>query len=138
MACYTSHFFSRFSVLINYTMWSSNVFLRPAVSHVFHGPSFSGFMFSMVCIFQGPCFPGSRFLLSEFFWVQVFTFQVFQGPGLCGSRFLKVRVLGLRPGFRSSQFARDLRRQKYNALQRSWYKFFQNFVWYVKVNKRNT
>ena len=89
--------------------------------------------FFMAQVFQGPCSPGSRFLPSEFFWV-----QVFQGPGLCGSRFLKLRVLGLRPGFRSNQFARDLRRQKYNALQRSWYKFFDNFVWYVKVNKRNT
>ena len=66
---------NRFSVLINYYMWSLNHF---STSSCF--PRFSGFRFFRVQIFQGPGFSGSRF-----FWV-----QVFQGPGpRSGSRFQK-------------------------------------------------
>ena len=36
---------NRFSVLINYVMRSSNLFLHPAVSHVFQGPGFLRSMF---------------------------------------------------------------------------------------------
>ena len=83
-------------MLINYTMWSSNLFsfLYPGVSRVFHSPGFSesrffrvqvflstgfsGSRFFCVQVFQGPCFSESRF-----FW-----FHVFQSPGPgSGSRF---------------------------------------------------
>ena len=75
-------FFSRISMSINYIMWSSNLFflwiqLFPALSivQVFQGPGFSGSRFFWVQVFQGPGFSGSRF-----FWV-----QVLQGPGFSGS-----------------------------------------------------
>ena len=57
---------SRISVLINYTMQSSN-----------HCSTSS-------------CFP--RFLWSRFFRVQYFKVQVFQTPDFCGSRFFRVQV----------------------------------------------
>ena len=62
---------SRFSMLINYTMWSSNFFcciqLFPAFFIVqdFHSPDFSGSRFFRVQDFQVPGFSGSRV------WVQV-------------------------------------------------------------------
>ena len=74
---YYKFLFSRFSVLINYTMWYFNLFT--ASSCFPHFSSHSGFS-------------GSRF-----FWV-----QVFQGPGFPGSRFFRVRIQGLGSGFRSS------------------------------------
>ena len=71
---------SRFSVLISYTMWSSNLLcVYSAVLNVFHGPGFSGSRFFRVQVFQGPGFSGF-----SFFWVWV-------------------QVQGLGPGFRSSQ-----------------------------------
>ena len=71
-------------MLINYTIWSSNLFsfLYPAVSHVFHSPGFSESRFFRVHVFQVPGFSGSRF-----FWVQVFLV-----PGFSGSRFFRVWV----------------------------------------------
>ena len=60
-------FLSRFSMLINYTIWSSNLFFCiQFFSRVFHS--------------------------LEFFRVQVFLVQVFQGPGFSESRFSRVRV----------------------------------------------
>ena len=35
-------------------MWFSNLFLHPAVSHVFHGPGFFGSSFFRVQAFQDP------------------------------------------------------------------------------------
>ena len=61
---------SRFSVLINYNMWSSNHF---STSSRF--PRFTGSRFFRVQVFQGPGFSRSRFS-----WV-----QVFHGPGFSGS-----------------------------------------------------
>ena len=60
-------------MLINYTMWSSNLFffLHPAVSRVFHSPGFSESRFFRVQVFLSPGFSGSRF----------FRVQVFQDPG---------------------------------------------------------
>ena len=83
-------FLSRISMLINYTMWSSNLFFffHPAVSRVFQS---SGFFRAQV--FQGDGFSGSRS-----FWV-----RVFQGPGFSESRFFRVQIFqGPGPGFRSS------------------------------------
>ena len=59
-------------MLINYVMWSSNIFffLHPAISRAFHSPGFSEPRFFRVQVFQGPGFSGSRF----------FRVQVFQGP----------------------------------------------------------
>ena len=65
MVCLKS-LLSRISVLINYTMQSSN-----------HCSTSS-------------CFP--RFLWSRFFRVQYFKVQVFQTPNFCGSRFFRVQV----------------------------------------------
>ena len=65
MVCLKS-LLSRISVLINYTMQSSN-----------HCSTTS-------------CFP--RFLWSRFFRVQYFKVQVFQTPDFCGSRFFRVQV----------------------------------------------
>ena len=65
MVCLKS-LLSRISVLINYTMQSSN-----------HCSTSS-------------CFP--RFLWSRFFRVQYFKVQVFQTPDFCGSRFFRVQV----------------------------------------------
>ena len=53
---------NKFSVLVNYIMWSSNHF---STSSYF--PSFSKSRFFSVQVFQGPGFSWSRF-----FWVQVF------------------------------------------------------------------
>ena len=84
---------SRFSVLINYTIQSSNHFSHPAVSWS---------RFSMVQVFQGPGFSGSRFLGSKFSGSRFYRVRVFQDPGFSGSRFFRVRVQGQGPGFRSS------------------------------------
>ena len=65
MVCLKS-LLSRISVLISYTMQSSN-----------HCSTTS-------------CFP--RFLWSRFFRVQYFKVQVFQTPDFCGSRFFRVQV----------------------------------------------
>ena len=35
------------------------------------------------------------------------------------------------------EFARDLRCQKYVALQHSRYNLLENFLWYVKLNRQN-
>ena len=84
---------SRFSVLINYNMWSSNHF---STSSRF--PRFSGSRFFTVQVLQDPGFSGSSF----------FRIQVFQDPGFSGSRFFRVRsrvqIQGPSPGFRSSHF----------------------------------
>ena len=61
---------NRFSVLINYIMWSSNHF---STSSCF--PRFSGSRFFGVQVFQGLGSSGSRF----------FMVQVFLGPGFSGS-----------------------------------------------------
>ena len=42
-------------------MWSFNLFLHPAVSHVFHGPGFSESRLFMVQVFLGPGFTSSQF-----------------------------------------------------------------------------
>ena len=66
---------SRFSVLINCIMWSSNYFSRFSCF-----PRFSGARFFRVQVFLGPCFSGSR----------IFRVQVFQGSGPgSGSMFQK-------------------------------------------------
>ena len=52
-------------------------FLHPVVSHVFHGPGFSG---------------------PSFFWV-----QVFYSPGFLGSRFFRARVQVLELSFLNKQ-----------------------------------
>ena len=75
-------------------MWSSNLFLHPAVSRVFHILGFSGSWFFSVQVFQGSVFSGSRFS-----WA-----QVFMGPGFSGSMIFRIQVLGLGPGFRSNLF----------------------------------
>ena len=76
---------NRFSVLINYIVWSSN--------HFSTSSCFSGSRFFSVQVFQGPGLSGFKFL-----WVQVFA-----GPGFSGSRFFKVQVFqGPGLGFRSS------------------------------------
>ena len=87
MVCLKS-LLSRFSVLISYTMQSSNHF---STSSCF------------------PRFLWSRFSGSRFFRVQYFRLQVFQGPGFqspsfSGSSFFRFRVQGPGPGFRSSPF----------------------------------
>ena len=64
MASLQSLFLQNFSIIINYTMWSSNLFF-----------------FASSCF---PCFSQARFSGSKFFWVQV------QGPDPgSGSRFQK-------------------------------------------------
>ena len=76
---------SRFSVLINYNMCSSNHF---SISIRF--PCFSrSRLFQRVEVFQGPGFSGSRFFRVQVFRVQVFRVQVF-----------RFRVRGRGPGFR--------------------------------------
>ena len=69
---------NRFSMLINYIMWSSNHF---STSSCFL--RFLGSRIFRVQVFQGPGFSGSRF----------FMVQVFHGPGFSGSRFFRVRIL---------------------------------------------
>ena len=82
-------------MLINYTMWSSNLFcciqLFPALFIVqdFQGPDFSGSRFFWVPVFPSPGFSSSRF-----FWVQVFL-----GPGFSGSRIFRARVQVLEVSF---------------------------------------
>ena len=60
LAC--KSFLSRFLVLINYTKWSSFLFVYSAITHVFHGPGFARSRFCRVQFFQGPDFSesGSR------------------------------------------------------------------------------
>ena len=68
-------------MLINHTMWSSNLFffflLFPAffIVEVFQSPGFSGSRFFRVQVFQSTVFSGPRF----------FRVQIFQGPGFSGS-----------------------------------------------------
>ena len=93
MVCLKS-LLSRFSVLVNYTMQSSNHFSTSSCFPRFLWSRFSGSMFFRaqcfrVQVFLGQGFSGSRFSDPRFFRVQVFRPQVFQGPG---------------PGFRSSLF----------------------------------
>ena len=52
-------FLSRISMLINYTMWYSNLFLHPAVSRVFRSSGFSESRFFRVQVFQGSGFSDS-------------------------------------------------------------------------------
>ena len=59
---YESLLVHNFSVIINYTMWSSNLFLYPAFF-----PRFSWARFFRVHVIQGPDFSGSRSRV----WVQV-------------------------------------------------------------------
>ena len=73
-------FLSRILMLINYTMWSSNLFLHPAVSRVFHSSGFSGSRFFRVQVFQGSGFSGSGSRV----WAQVLEVAVFKGS-LCFS-----------------------------------------------------
>ena len=75
---------NRFSVLINYIMWSSN---HCSTSSCF--PRFSGSRFFRVQVFQGPGFLGSRSRVRV------------HDPGFSGSRS-RVRAQGPGPGFRSS------------------------------------
>ena len=78
LSCYKS-FLSSFSVLVNYTMWSFNLFTASSCfPHFSRRPGFSRFRF--------------------------FRIQVFPGPGFLGSRFFWIRVQGLGPGFRSSRY----------------------------------
>ena len=97
---------SRFSVLINYNMWSSDHF---STSSRF--PRFSGSRFFRVQVFQGLGFSGSRF----------FRVQVFQCPGFSrsGSR-VRVQVL---------EVARNDKNCQWNdANNRAFYK------WHIKSN----
>ena len=76
-------------MLINYAMWSSNLFLHPAVSRVFHSAGFSESRFFRVQVFQSLGFSESRF----------FRVQVFQGPDFSESRFFRVQIFqGPGPG----------------------------------------
>ena len=113
LAC--KSFISRFSMLINFTMWSSNRFF---CNQLF--PAFFKDGLFRVEVFQGPGFSESGFSESRFFRVQVFLRQVFLSSGFSESRFFRVQVflspvfsgssffwvLGLDPGFRSSPFSR--------------------------------
>ena len=113
LAC--KSFISRFSMLINFTMWSSNRFF---CNQLF--PAFFRNGLFRVQVFQGPGFSESGFSESRFFRVQVFLSQVFLSSGFSESRFFRVQVflspvfsgssffwvLGLDPGFRSSPFSR--------------------------------
>ena len=103
LAC--KSFISRFSMLINFTMWSSNRFF---CNQLF--PAFFRDGLFRVQVFQSPGFSESGFSEFRFFRVQVFWVQVFQSPGSSGYRFFWVQffsgssffwVLGLDPGFRS-------------------------------------
>ena len=67
---------------------------------VFQSPDFSGSRFFRVQVFLSLGFSGSRF----------FKAQIFLSPGFSGSRFFRVRVQGLGPGFRSSQYFHFLTR----------------------------
>ena len=89
-------FLSRISMLIDYIIWSSNLFFFASscftcffIVQVFQSSSFSGSRFFRVQDFQGPGFSESRF-----FRVCV------QGPS--SGSWSRVRVQGLGPGFRSS------------------------------------
>ena len=62
-------------MLINYTMWSSDFFLHPVVSRVFHSSEFSESTFFRIQVFLSPGFSGPGFSESRFFWV-----HVSQGP----------------------------------------------------------
>ena len=67
-------------MLINYTMWSSNLFFffsHPAVSRVFYSPGFSE----------------TRFFRVQVFRVQVFLSPGFQGPGPESGSRIWVQVL---------------------------------------------
>ena len=85
-------------MLINYTMWCSNLFfciqLFPTffIVQAFHSPDFSRSTFFRVQRFLGPGCSESRF-----FWVQIFQGPGFSGPGFSGSRFFRVQVF-LGPG----------------------------------------
>ena len=85
-------------MLINYTMWSSNLFFCiqsfPAffIVHNFQSPDFSGSRFFSVQVFQDPDFSGSRFFLVH----------VFLDPGFSGSIFFRIHVQDLGPGFSGS------------------------------------
>ena len=86
-------FLSRFSMLINYAMWSSNLFcciqLFPSFFIVldFQSPNFSWSRFFWVLVFLGPGF--SRF---RFFWVQVFQGS---GPGTGSTAWIQVLEVAL-------------------------------------------
>ena len=93
-------FLSRFLMLINYTMCSSNLFfcieLFPTFFIVqnFQSPHFSGPSFFWVQVFLSLGFSGLRFSGSRFFKVQVFL-----SPGFSGSWSFRVKVFqGLGPG----------------------------------------
>ena len=93
MVCLKS-LLSRFSVLINYTIQSSDHFSTSSCFPGFLWSRFFGVQCFRVPVFQDPGFSGSRF----------FRVQVFQGPGFSGSKFFRVQVFqGPDPGFRSSQ-----------------------------------
>ena len=88
---------NRFSVLINYIVWSSNHFFTSSCFL-----SFLGSRLFRVQVFQSPGFWRSRF-----FRVQVFQGPVFSGlrfSCFSGSRFFRVQVQGPGPGFRSSLY----------------------------------
>ena len=53
-------------------------FMHPAVSHVFHGPGFTGSRFFRVQVFQAPIFLVSRILGSRILWVWVQVLEVAQ------------------------------------------------------------
>ena len=78
-------------MLINYTMWSSNLFCI----QVF--PNFSLSRFSESRFFRIQVFLSPGFSVSRFFRVQVFL-----APGFSRPRFFRVRVQGLGLGFRNS------------------------------------
>ena len=109
-------FLSRFSMLINYTIWSSNLFfcirLFPA--------------FFIVQNFQSPDFSRSRFFRVQFFWVQVFL-----GPGCSGSTFFRAQVQGLGSGFIQKVFKLILCCDKLNAA------YTERFVWYDQSERVN-
>ena len=58
---------SRFPVLINHTMWTSNLFSSSSCLPPFHGPGFSGFRFFRVQFLKDPGFQGPRFSGFRFF-----------------------------------------------------------------------
>ena len=108
LAC--KSFISRFSVLINFTMWSSNRFFCNQLFPAFFRDGLFRVQVFLSQVFLSQVFLSSGFSGSRFFWVRFFWVQVFQSPGSSGYRFFWVQffsgssffwVLGLDPGFRS-------------------------------------
>ena len=129
-------FLSRFSMLINYTMCSSNLFFCIQLFPTFF----------IVQNFQSTDFSGSR----------IFRIQFFLSPGFSGSRFFMVRIQGVGPGsgtrFQKQPFENDLkiklcRKRLYptESVKYLGVKIDENLSWQyhvndlsIKLNRANT